>query len=143
MSLRHVQQPHGVGVNAVGHRETICKIPQKPKNKNKNEDNATARGSPLRDLPEWSEEFADNLVGVEASVSSEAPGSISRGPHPQELSRKVVSGQHRIFTISRRTEIAKCRGPKIQGALCRQRIGNQVLRAEKFGDLNDTRSQRS
>ena len=73
MILRHVQQPHGVGVNTVGHWETFCKIPQKPTNKNKNEDNATARGCPLRDLPEWSEEFADNLVGEKASVSSDAP----------------------------------------------------------------------
>ena len=57
-------------MNAVGHRETFCKIPQKP---NKNEDNATARTSPLRDVPESSEEFTDNLVCEEASVSSDAP----------------------------------------------------------------------
>ena len=68
------------------------------KNKKKSEDIDTARRSPLRDLPEWLEEFADNVVDEEASVSSEAPASISPGPHHQEPSRKVVSGKHRIFT---------------------------------------------
>ena len=93
MILRHVQQRHGVGVNAVRHWETT-----ETQNKKKNEVNATARTSPLRDVPEWSEEFTDNLVGEEASVSSDAPASISRGPHHQEPSGEVVSGKHRIFT---------------------------------------------
>ena len=39
------------GVHAVGHEETCCTSPQKPKTKN--EVNDVARRSPLRDLPGW------------------------------------------------------------------------------------------
>ena len=70
--------------------------------------------------------------------------------HPQAslvdgILRNLLEKWYRVSTgfslASRRTEIAQHGGSKFQGALCRRRIGNQILRAEKFGDLNDSRSQ--
>ena len=76
------------------------------------------------------------LVDEEASASSEAHASISREPLHQEPSIKVVSGMHSIFTRfpkDRNCEVYK--RTKITRALSGKRTGNQVLRAEKFGDL--------
>ena len=78
MILRHVQQPHELGVHAVEHWEISCEIPKKPKTKMKKEDIDTARGCPLRDLPLWLEEFTETLVDEEDSASRKAPASISR-----------------------------------------------------------------
>ena len=64
MILRHDQQTHEVGVNAVGHWKTIFKIPKKPKKQKEKR---------VRDLLEWSEEFTDYFVSEEVSVSCEAP----------------------------------------------------------------------
>ena len=52
------------------------------KNNNKSEDIERARGSPLRDLPEWLEEFTEQSVDEEASASRDTPASISREPPP-------------------------------------------------------------
>ena len=54
-----------------------------------------------------------------------------------ERPTKVASKKHSIFFLTfRQTEIAKSSWqPKYQRALCRKRTGNQVLVADKFGDL--------
>ena len=97
-SMRDDSTPCPADTRSRSKRSPLGDLLQDSTETKKNEDNATARGSPLRDLPEWSEEFTDIFVGEEASASCEAPASISRGPHHQEPSRKVVSGQHSIFT---------------------------------------------
>ena len=133
MILRHVQQPHEVGVNAVGHWETCCEIPNKPQTKSKNQDNATARGSPLRDLPEWLQDFTDNLVDAAASVSSGAPASISREPLHQKPSRKGYRASTLFFLTSRRTEVEQyARGQKIQGLLAENALAIKYLQQKSF-----------
>ena len=44
------------------YEETSSRGPAEIENPNKNDDNEEVRGDPLRDLPEWLEEFKDNLV---------------------------------------------------------------------------------
>ena len=75
---------------------------------------------------------------------------LSQVKHPEAflvdgILRNLLEKWYRVSTgfslAARRTEIELHGGPKFQGALCRRRIGNQVLRAKKFGDLNDSRSQ--
>ena len=63
-----------------------------------NEDIDTALGSSSHDLPRWLVAFSENSMGEEASASSDPPASIPREPPHQELSRRVVSGMHSIFT---------------------------------------------
>ena len=134
MILRHVQHPHEVGVRAVEDSKTSCKISQKPKTKN--EDIERTRRSPLRDLPEWLEEFSDNSVDEKASATGEAPASIFREPLHQGRSIKVVSDKHRIFIHSPKDRNCRvCKKTESTRAPCRKRTGNQVRRAEKFGDL--------
>ena len=52
---------------------TRRKNQQKPKNTNKNGDNETVRGKLLHDLPEWLEEFAENLVDESVPAHRDAP----------------------------------------------------------------------
>ena len=51
---------------------------------------------PLRDLPEWLEEFTENLVGD--SVPEHRDASSSARELPSKPRAKVVSGKHCIFT---------------------------------------------
>ena len=50
---------------------------QKSKKSNKNEDE-TVRGKPLRYLPEWLEEFTENLLDESVPAHRDAPASSSR-----------------------------------------------------------------
>ena len=65
------------------------------KNPSKNEDNERVRWNPLRDLPEWLEEFVENLVADSAPEHRDAPASSSREPF-LEPRGKVVLGKHNI-----------------------------------------------
>ena len=92
-------------------------------------DNEEVRGDPLRDLPEWLEEFTDNLVDESVPEHRDAPARRA----------KVVSGKHGIFTHfpkDRNCEV--CLRTKITRTLCRRRTGGAVPRAEIFGDLITT-----
>ena len=80
-------------------------------------------GNLLHDLLEWLEDFTENLVEEGASASSDTPASTSR-ESDQEFSRKVVSGNHSIFTP--KDEFSKCaRGPKLQGLFAENALATQ------------------
>ena len=105
------------------------------KNPNNNEDNERARGNPLRDLPEWSEEFAENLVDDSVPDLRDAPASSSR-ESASEPRGKVVSGKHSIYTHFPKDRTCDiCLRTKITRAPCRKRTGTVVPRAENVGDL--------
>ena len=73
--------------------------PAETENTNKSGDNVTVQGNPLRDLPEWLQEFTKNLVDESFPAHGDAPASSSR----ESASRprgKVVSGMHSIYTHS-------------------------------------------
>ena len=106
---------------------------QKPKT-HKNADNETVRGDPLRDLPEWLEEFTENLVDERVPAYRDAPASSSH-ELPSVPRAKVVSGKLSMFTHfpkDRNCDI--CLRTKITRTSCRRRTGAVVPGAENLGD---------
>ena len=87
----------------------------------------------LRDLPEWLEEFTDNLEDTQVH----APAHISQDSD-SERPTKVVSKSRKQsvkthFPKYRNCEV--CLRTKMTRAPCRRRTGEVVPRAEKFGNL--------
>ena len=110
---------------------------QKTKKRNKCGDNERVRGNPSRDLPEWLEEFKENLVDNRVPEHRDAPASSSR-ESSSEPGGKVVSGsgKHSIYThFPKDKDCEICQRTKISTAPCRKRTGTDVPRAEKIGDL--------
>ena len=117
------------------YEETSSRGPAEIENPNKNDDNEEVRSDPLRDLPEWLEEFKDNLV--DESVPEHRDASSSSHELLFEPRAKVASGKHSIFTPfpkDRNCDI--CLRTKItRASSCRRRTDTVVPRAEIFGDL--------
>ena len=111
--------------------------PIKPKQQNK-EETTIERGDPLySEIPEWLQEFRENLVDDEIRVQG---GSHASSSHEASLEpifkRREDLGKHSVYTHfpkDRNCEI--CRMTKITRAPCRRRNGGAVPRAESFGDL--------
>ena len=119
--------------------ETCWPSQPKIKKPNKNEDHDLERGDPLNsDIPEWLQEFRENLVDdrvPESRRDSHASSSHELSFEPQPT-RSVDLGKHGVYTHlpkDRNCEI--CQRTKITRAPCRRRIGGAVPRAENFGDL--------
>ena len=85
----------------------------------------------MRDLPEWLQEFTDNLEDTEVpALAHTSQDSDSERP------TKVTTRNHGIcthFPKDRKCEI--CKRSKITRAPCKKYTGEAVPRAEKFGDL--------
>ena len=62
----------------------------------RNKDTDRTQRSPLRDKPEWLEEFTDNSTDEDVSASSDAPESVSREPLHQNSDTSGI-GQARHF----------------------------------------------
>ena len=118
-------------------RDPFTKPTQNPK-PNKNENHVKERGDPLySEIPEWLQEFRENLVddGVPERRDSHASSSHEPSLEPAPA-RSADLGKHSVethFPKDRNCEI--CQRTKITRAPCRRRIGRVVLRAEIFGDL--------
>ena len=84
------------------------------------------------EIPEWLQEFRENLVDDEIPLQG---GSHASSSHEASLEptteRREDLGKHNVF--SRNCEI--CKRTKITRAPCRRRNGEAVLRAVNFGDL--------
>ena len=89
------------------------------------------------DIPEWLQEFKENLVDDEipahgdSHASSSHEASLERTP-----ARSADLGKHSVYTDfpkDRNCEI--CQRTKITRAPCRRRNGGAVPRPENFGDL--------
>ena len=114
---------------------------QKPKNPNKN-DNEEVRGDPLRDLPEWLQEFTENLV--DDSVPEHRDASSSSHELLSEPRAKVVSGKHSIFIhFPKDRNFDICFRTKITRAPCRRRTGPVVPERKKQWWFNNSGSQSS
>ena len=95
-------------------------------------------GDPLySEIPEWLQEFRENLVDDEISVHG---GSHASSSHEVSLERTFKRredlGEHSVyihFPKDRNCEI--CQRTKNTRAPCRRRNGGAVPRAENFGDL--------
>ena len=96
------------------------------------------RGNPLdSEIPEWLQEFRENLVDDEIPVhgGSHASSSHETSLEPK-INRREDLGKHSVYTHfpkDRNCEI--CKRTKVTRAPCRRRNGEAVPRAEKFGDL--------
>ena len=104
---------------------------KKSQNNSQNKSNKQATGDRLRDLPEWLEEFTENLEDTEELV----PANLS---HDSDTERptEVISRKHSIYTHfpkDRNCEV--CLRTKMTRAPCRRRTGDAVPRATEFGDL--------
>ena len=101
----------------------------------------TERGNPLcsddSEIPEWLQEFRENLVDDEIPLQG---GSHASSSHEASLEpttkRREDLGKHNVhthFPKDRNCEI--CKRTKITRAPCRRRKGEAVPRADNFGDL--------
>ena len=97
------------------------------------------RGNPCNDseIPEWLQEFRENLVDDEIPLQG---GSHASSSHEASLEpttkRREDLGKHSVYTHfpkDRNCEI--CKRTKITRAPCRRRNGEAVPRAVNFGDL--------
>ena len=94
-------------------------------------------GRASSEIPEWLQEFIENLVhdGVLEHRDSHASSSHEVSLEPT-CKRSEGLGNHSVYTHfaeDRNCEI--CQRTKITRAACRRRNGGAVPRAEKFGDL--------
>ena len=100
------------------------------------EETTIERGNSLNsDIPEWLQEFRENLVDNEIPVHGGSHASSSHGLS-SEPTRSVDVGKHSVYTHfpkDRNCEIFK--RTKITRAPCRTRNGEAVPRAANFGDL--------
>ena len=97
------------------------------------------RGNPCGDswIPEWLQEFRENLVDDEIPLQG---GSHASSSHEVSIvpttKRREDLGKHSVYTHfpkDRNCEI--CKRTKITRAPCRRRKGEAVPRADNFGDL--------
>ena len=96
------------------------------------------RGNPCdSEIPEWLQEFRENLVDDEIPLQG---GSHASSSHEVSLEpttkRREDLGKHSVYTHfpkDRNCEI--CKRTKITRAPCRRRNGEAVPRAVNFGDL--------
>ena len=112
--------------------------PTKNPKPNKNEDHDLERRDPLcSEIPEWLQEFRENLVDdrVPERRDSHASSSHESSLEPTPT-RSADLGKHSVethFPEDRNCEI--CQRTKITRAPWRRRIGGAVPRAENSGDL--------
>ena len=112
------------------------------KNPNVNEDIERVRRNPLRDLPEWLEEFTENLVDDSVPEHRDASSSSHDLPAESREEKRYRINAVSILT-SRKAEIVTSAWTEITWAPCRKRTGTVVHRAEHFGDLITADQQNS
>ena len=96
------------------------------------------RGNPCdSEIPEWLQEFRENLVVDEIPLQGGSHASSSQEASVEPTTkRREELGKHNVhthFPKDRNCEI--CKRTKITRAPCRRRNGGAVLRADNFGDL--------
>ena len=96
------------------------------------------RGSPSdSEIPEWLQEFMENLVDDEIPIQGGSHASSSHEVSLEPIAkRREDLGKHNVhthFPKDRNCEI--CKRTKITRAPCRRHKGEAVPRADNFGDL--------
>ena len=110
------------------------KIPKPNKKESKKEQSESL----CSEIPEWLQEFRENLVDDEIPVNGDSHASSSHEVSLEPIfKRREDLGKHSVFFLispeDRNCEI--CKRTKITRAPCRRRNGGAVPRAENFGDL--------
>ena len=122
--------------------ETQASKIQKPNKK----ETTIERGNPLNsEIPEWLQEFRENLVDDEIPVHGDSHASSSHEASLEPtFKRREDLGKHSVYThILKDRNCEICKRTKISRAPCRRRNGEAVPRAANFGDLITGRSQGS
>ena len=119
--------------------------PTETENKNENEGHEEVQSDLLHDLPDWLQEFRENLVDESGPTKprgnpAHKDQDTSSSPHelPTELRAKVVLGlgRHSVYKhFLKDTNCDICLKTKITRASCRRPAGTVMPRAENFGDL--------
>ena len=117
--------------------EQLLTEPTKNPKPNK-EEITIERGDPLfAEIPEWLQEFRENLVDDRVPERRDSHASSSHEltlePTPARSADLGKHSVHTRFPKDRNCEI--CQRTKITRAPCRRRSGGAVPRAENFGDL--------
>ena len=115
--------------------EQLLTKPTKNPKPNKNEDHERVRGEPCySDIPEWLQEFRENLVDDRVPECRDSHASSSH-ESSSELTpaRSTDLGKHSVYAHFPKDQ--NCEICQSTRAPCRRRIGRVVPRAEIFGDL--------
>ena len=128
MSSKHVERKE--------RGDPLTKPTKNPK-PNKIEDHDLERGDPCHsEIPEWLQEFRENLVDDRVPERRDSHASSSHEPSLEPTpARSVDLGKHSVFSHfpkDRNCEI--CQRTKITRAPCRRRNSGAVPRADNFGD---------
>ena len=94
-------------------------------------------GRASSEIPEWLQEFRENLVDdrVPEHRDSHASSSHEASSEPTTKRREDL-GKHNVHTHFHKDRICEiCQRAKITRAPCRRRNGGAVPRAENFGDV--------
>ena len=89
------------------------------------------------EIPEWLQEFRENLVDEEIPVHGDSHASSSHEMSLEPIfKRREDLGKHSVYThFPKDRNCEMCQRTKITRAPCRRRNGEAVPRADKFGDL--------
>ena len=122
-------------VERIERGDPLLPKPTKNPKPNKNENHQKERVDPLcSDIPEWLQEFRENLVDDRVPEHRDSHASSSHEPSLEPTpTRSVDLSKHIVkthFPKDRNCEI--CQRTKITRAPCRRRIGGAVHRAENF-----------
>ena len=94
-----------------------------------------ASRNPLRDLPEWLEEFTENLEDTDVPALRETPANTSQDSD-SERPTKAVSRKHSIHTHFPKDRNCESRKKiKVARAPRKKPTGEAVLWTENFGGL--------
>ena len=130
MSSSHVEEMTERG-------DTLLLKPTQNPKPNKDETTIERRDPCHSEIPEWLQEFIENLVDDEVPERGDSHASSSHEVSLEPTSkRREDLGKHSVhthFPKDRNFEI--CQRTKMTRAVCRRRNGGTVLRAENFGDL--------
>ena len=136
VSSKHVErQERGDPCSSGISEEQLLTKPTKNPKPNKNVDHDQERRDPCHsDIPEWLQEFRENLLDDRVPEHRDSHASFSHElslePTP---TRSVDLGKHSVYTHfpkDRNCEI--CQRTKISRSPCRRRIGGAVRRAQQI-----------
>ena len=122
-------------VERIERGDPLLPKPTKNPKPNENENHDIERCDPLcSDIPEWLQEFKENLVDDRVPERRDSHASSSHEPSLEPApSRSMDLGKHSVhthFTKDQNCEI--CQRTKITRAPCRRRIGGAVPGCRKF-----------
>ena len=125
---------HGETRSLLKHQKSCHMNQPKSQDQIQNEDHEQVRRNPCSDIPEWLQEFRENLVDERVHTR------VLLMNHLYNL-WEVWTWVSTVFILTSDRNCAISRRTKITRASCRRRTGTVVPRAEQFGWLDHSGSQ--